>query len=280
MLRVEVDGVAKSSLTGQSTMLAKAASTVDRALSILHLFTLERPQWTVEDAARAMHLPTSTVYRYFRSLTSAGMIVNFTAGRYVIGPAIIELDRHMRRSDPLIVSAQPVMDRLARDCHMQAVTLLCRIYQLKVMCVDQRVNFPSELGSSYERGRPMPLFRGSASKVILAYLPSRLIKRAFERDAEAAHIAGFDQDRTAFKSEMRAIRRAGLCITHGEIDPGVIGISAPVFTSDGEIVASIGVVIHANAFDDRTSAELCDLVISGGTELTQLLTEAETRDKP
>jgi DNA-binding IclR family transcriptional regulator len=44
-------------------------------------------------AAGALNLAISTAYRYFRSLTQAGLLVPHTTGRYLLGPAIIQYDR-------------------------------------------------------------------------------------------------------------------------------------------------------------------------------------------
>ena len=84
-----------------------AMTTSDRVLAVLNLFTLEQPEWTVEGAAGALNLAISTAYRYFRSLTKAGLLVAHTTGRYLLGPAIIQYDRQIRLHDPLITAAQP-----------------------------------------------------------------------------------------------------------------------------------------------------------------------------
>jgi DNA-binding IclR family transcriptional regulator len=221
-------------------------TTADRVLSILRLFTLERPEWSVEAAARELGLSQSTAYQYFRSLVNAELIVAFKAGRYVIGPAIIELDRQTRHRDPLIQAAQQSLVELAGTAGDAGVALLCRLYGSTVMCVDQCAAARPSFGVSYERGRPMSLNRGAASKVILAYLPPRALKRHYEASATRAGDGGASGDWAAFKASLRDIRKAGYCQTQGELDPGVIGVSAPVFSPNGEILGSIGLVLAAD----------------------------------
>jgi DNA-binding IclR family transcriptional regulator len=80
-------------------------TTSDRVLGVLALFTHERSEWSVEDAAEALEVPVSTAYRYFKSLSSAELLIPYWPGRYVLGPAVIELDRMMRLRDPLINAA-------------------------------------------------------------------------------------------------------------------------------------------------------------------------------
>jgi IclR helix-turn-helix domain len=90
-------------------------SATDKLLAIFALFTEEAPEWTVEGAASHLGIATSTAYRLFKSLTDAGLIVAFASGRYVLGPAVIQLDRQIRLQDPLIRAAETTMKRLASE---------------------------------------------------------------------------------------------------------------------------------------------------------------------
>ncbi|MDE3109005.1 MAG: IclR family transcriptional regulator, partial [Acidobacteriota bacterium] len=140
-------------------------STAHRLLGILALFTVERPVWTVEEAAKEMRVSVSTAYRYFAELSRAGLLDPFPAGKYVLGPAIIEGDRKIRMTDPLIQIGRPAMQRLVARAGSAGVAILCRIYHNGVMCVHQESSAVPEGGISYERGRPMPMFRGASSKI-------------------------------------------------------------------------------------------------------------------
>ncbi len=251
--------------------------TADRVLSVLRLFTVERPEWTVDQAMQELGLSQSTAYEYFRSLVEAGLLVVSKTGRYVIGPAIIEFDRLTRIRDPLILNARPVLERITTDLPAGSVGLLCRAYRLTVMCVDQFSPTPTNSPVSYERGRPMPLFRGAASKIILAHMPRRKLRRYFDQFAGEVAAAGMGDDWESFRATLRRIRAAGVCVTYGELDKGRIGISGPVFSSDGEILGSIGVVVQADALasdkDLRSAVEFS--VDEAGRELTQRLKEPE-----
>src|ERR1700728_1549710 len=151
-------------------------ATADRLLSALGLFTLEEPEWTVERAAERLGASISTTYRYFSSLSAVGLIESLTAGLYVLGPAIVEYDRQIRLLDPLLKVSRPILQRLVEMADQKGVALLCRRYRQQVMCVHQEVGSGADPTVGYERGRPMGLVRGAASQVILAHLPSRLLK--------------------------------------------------------------------------------------------------------
>ncbi|MGY9105836.1 MAG: HTH domain-containing protein, partial [Alphaproteobacteria bacterium] len=77
----------------------------------------------------------STLYRYLKTLSAAGLITSLPNVGYTFGPRIAELDYEMRNRDPLIIGAKPVMEKLVED--IPGVALLCRRYRDRVLCVHQ-----------------------------------------------------------------------------------------------------------------------------------------------
>ncbi|MGN7998959.1 IclR family transcriptional regulator [Sphingomonas sp. 22176] len=229
-------------------------ATADKVLSILGLFTMEQPNWTVDAIASTLALSGSTAYQYVGSLVAAGLLTSDKSGRYTIGPAVIEMDRLLRRFDPLIHEAQGPLHGLVEAIEGEAIGLLCRIYRLRVMCVDQAVRHAPTASISYERGRPMPLTRGAASKSILAHLGTRTLRRFYDSDPIGVAAAGLGDGWEAFRRTMRQMRKAGVLVTVGELDPGMMGISAPVFDGQGEVLGSIGLVVPAYDYPEGSSA--------------------------
>jgi len=243
-------------------------TTSDRVLSVLGLFSLERPEWTVEDAASELKLAISTAYRYFRSLTSAGLLVALETGRYVLGPAIIQYDRQIRLHDPLTKAAQPIMKRLTEELPAHTVTLLCRLFRDQVMCVHQEFHERPDFAISYERGRPMPLFRGAASKIILAHMPLRAIKALYEEHPTKFAQANLGRNWEEAKERLRALRTAGYCVTQGEVDPGMCGISVPILEASGSVTGSIGIVIPAHQLEPDLLDEVPTLLRKAAEEIS------------
>jgi DNA-binding IclR family transcriptional regulator len=218
-------------------------TTSDRLLSVLGLFTVERPEWTVEEAAKELRLAASTTYRYFRSLSKAGLIVAVATGRYVLGPAIIQYDRQIRLRDPLTTAAQPIMKRLTEQLPGHTLILLCRLFRDQVMSVHQESAAEPDFAVSYERGRTMPLFRGASSKIILAHMPPRIVKTLYEAHAVKFTQAAFGKNWDEANKRLRALRSAGVAIAHGEVDPGMCGIAVPVFEPGSVVIGSLSIVI-------------------------------------
>lgn len=240
-------------------------------LGILSLFSVERSQLTVEQVARELGSSVSTTYRYFRSLASAGLIEQASGGRYILGPAAVQLDWLIRRTDPMIHAAAPAMYLLGGAVEIPAVILLCRLYRGQIMCTAQTAIRAPHFASSYQRGKPMPLIRGAASKVILANMPAATAKRLYnQHDAEMA-AAGLGDDWPAVRTSLKAIQSAGICTTSGEIDYGLTGIAAPILGVEATPAGCIAIVVATATLRQKSTASLSNLVQTAGAQISASL---------
>ena len=77
-------------------------SSFANGLRILDLFMEGRISVHVDDVVKMLASSKATAYRYLGFLCDAGLLSPTSGGTYVLGPRIIELDRLMRISDPLL----------------------------------------------------------------------------------------------------------------------------------------------------------------------------------
>jgi len=161
-----------------------------------------------------------------------------------------------------VVAGRPVLHDVVMQAHVPCVAMLARFYNGSVMCVADEAAADTPFRSSYERGRPMPLVRGSTSKVILAHLPTRQFNKLIEN-------AGLDNKAEALRTELADIRKRGFCSTASEIDPGLAGISAPVILKDAGLVASLSIVAHDAGIDEGQRRRLILLVVSAASLLAE-----------
>lgn len=240
--------------------------TTDRSLGVLTLFSIEKPVWTAEAAAAELKVSMPTIYRYLLALEKVGLVATASAGKYVLGPAIIQFDRQIQLTDPLLIAARPVMDDLSAYAPEGSVVLLCRSFGDSVLCMHQVLSKGPQPLVSYERGRPMPMMRGATSRIILAYQPLRLLKALFIAHQDDARLAGLGDSWEAFRASMANLRKAGCAITHGEIDRGRIGVAVAVLNDDRHVIGSLSYVVP-DATDQRTIPRLASLLQTGAREI-------------
>ena len=222
---------------------------IDRYIDVLNLFTTEKSMWTVFEVSAALQVPSSTIYRTMRELVRAHMLEVAMDGYYRLGPAFIEFDRRTRLTDPLTQLAIPMLADIVQHAGVPGVAVLARLYGNTVMCVADARSPAGAVGTSYERGRPMPLTRGATSKVILAQLTTRrLNKLVATADPSSQSLSS-----RVFLDDLAAIRKNGYSIGRSEVDEGRVGVAVPASIPEQALIASLSFVI--NAFESNEAIE-------------------------
>jgi DNA-binding IclR family transcriptional regulator len=224
-----------------------ADNSLAKMLSVLDVVE-DAPAELAFDAIHArLGYTRSTLYRYLKVLTDAGLLTSLPNVGYTLGPRIIELDYTIRTRDPLINAARPVMSELVRA--ENGVALLCRRYRHRVLCVHQEQG-AATFQSRYERGRARPLVFGAASQIILANLPASGIAKLYAAEPGQFQAAGLGADLAEVKQSLRKMRQAGWSASEGQITPGVTGIAAPIFDSSGAVLGSLSLTLGRAGIDE------------------------------
>lgn len=207
-----------------------------RMLDVLDLYSETVTLLTAEEVAARLQVSRPTAFRYMRELSAAGFLANYS-GRYSLGARIITLDYRIRMSDPVVQQAREVMRTLCAETACSA--LLCRMYNDDIVHVHHEAGYDDASLSFFGRGRPLPLFRGSASKTMLAFLPKARLKKLYERHREEPDVVAIARDWPAFLAYYEAIRQAGSYVSDQEVDQGTVGIAAPILVPS---VGPVGVI--------------------------------------
>ncbi|WP_417584570.1 IclR family transcriptional regulator [Nitrincola sp.] len=225
---------------------SKPPSSLERMLSVLDLFAEDATVWSVEGICDAMEFTRSTAYRYTKELADAGLLFQVAPGRYTLGARIIQWDRQLRLSDPLVRAAKQLEPEL--DVSTREAWLICGLFKEQVICVEEFGGFGRQV--SYSRGTPRPLLKGATSKAILAFLPNRQLMQIFVNYSEEIKRTNLGSDWDEFKKSLRRIRQKGFAVTKAEVDKGVFGIAAPIFNPDKKVIGSLSIVQPIEYYDE------------------------------
>ncbi|MCA1407614.1 IclR family transcriptional regulator [Ensifer sp. IC3342] len=225
----------------------------EKMLGILDLFDSgeDAVAVTFDEMHERLGYTRSTLYRYLKTLTDAGLLTSLPSVGYMLGPRIVELDYKIRTGDVLIRAARPVMEELAGQ--FRGIALLCRRYRFDVLCVHQESGTDT-IHSNYERGRRRSLLHGAASLGILAYLPDHQLRKFYGLVPEQFAAAGLGTTLKEVKGALRKHRQRGWVSTTGDVTPGVTGVAAPIFDSRSEILGSLSLTLR----DSRTNTKMIE----------------------
>ena len=251
----------------RKTAAPEARASLARALRILDFYSETQPLWSVEQISAALRLAAPTCYRYVRDLVSAGLLVRAPGGRYALGPRIVKLDYTMRQADPLLRAAPPIMRDLAGRTGIDCV--LSALYGHEILDTHREPGADA-LPLAYGRGRPRPLLQGAAPKVILAAQTTRWQSRLFAAEAGDIQAAGMGATWPEFRKYLAAIARAGYYVSHGELEPALSAIAAPIVTNPPDpATCAIALVATTEQFDQCSLPELARLIVAAAAAVTR-----------
>jgi DNA-binding IclR family transcriptional regulator len=229
----------------------------EKILQVLDILEDSSAGLMFDEIHARLDAPRSTLYRYLKALTDAGLIASLPNTGYSLGPRIAELDYKMRTTDPLIVASRPVMTELAQST--QTVALLCRLYRNNVLCIHQE-SHPDAMRSNYERGRSRPLLRGAASRVILAYMAPRTIARLYEEQPDAFRDADLGAALAEVRAGLKKIRQRGWESVEGQVTPGATGIAAPILDSGDAVIGSLSITLSRVRMEEADVQRIAERV--------------------
>lgn len=239
---------------------------VFRYTRILDKFTEEHRVWTVAGLAGELGVATSTLYRQVRELVAVGFLEGTVDSQYRLGPAFVEFERRVRRTDPLLRAGEIFLGPLVKWMGFRCSALLARLYGNKVMCVSDAHSADMLFRSSFERGLPMPLVRGATARATLSVIESRRLKRLL---ANEAGLKGEALEK--FLSELFQIRRQGFWIAEGEVDPGAVGIAVPILDRKLGIEASLSIFTRAEDLREDRKMGVARQLMATASQIEEFL---------
>lgn len=192
----------------------------ERLLLVLTALASHGKAMSVKDMLGATGLAQSTLYRQVALLKRWGFVTE-DAGFYAPGPISLQLALGFDVNSMLVEASRDSMMQLSRTTG-ESVGLIVAVND-QVICLEM-IESTHSLRCSFEKGRAVPLRAGASAKSLLAFMADKTRAESLERQ-----FASDDAARAALEAELERIRARGYAVSDSEVDPGVWGVSAPVF---------------------------------------------------
>jgi DNA-binding IclR family transcriptional regulator len=192
----------------------------ERLLLVLTALAGHGKAMSVKDMLAVTGLAQSTLYRQVALLKRWGFVTE-DAGYYAPGPISLQLAVGFDINSLLVESSRDGMTQLSRTTQ-ESVGLVVAVND-QVICLEM-VESTHSLRCSFEKGRAVPLKAGASAKSLLAFMPDKTRIETLDRQ-----FTGDPQARIALEAELDRIRSRGYAVSDSEVDPGVWGVSVPIF---------------------------------------------------
>lgn len=200
-------------------------STLANCAAVLRLFSAERRQLSVTEAAALLGIPKSSASRLLKAMREEGLLRNVAGTpRYEIGNLLFEVARLHRSSSDLIELADRELRELTRQTgHTGYVSILDRADVLVIRM--HRGTHPLQVVTPL--GARAPAFATANGRAVLARLTDAEV-RALHRGGLRPPSPAAPQDMEALLEALATVRRVGHCTAIDEAIPGVGSIAVSV----------------------------------------------------
>jgi DNA-binding IclR family transcriptional regulator len=239
-------------------------------LDVMDLITPERPVVTVDEICELLGYAPASAYRYVRELAGAGYLVRLPTG-YSLGPRIIELDLQMRENDPLLTQSRTLVEGIANKTGLSV--LISELYEERVVAVYQE-HTPNE-HVTFGRGRSMPLFKGATTRVIIAHLTPKRLRRLYDKHEENPDAIAIGPDWRSFSRAMLEVRKEGFCLSKGELDDKNAGIAAPILDGSNRVFGALTIVGTIDRFSAYNESFLVSTVLQAAETISAFIQGGE-----
>lgn len=218
----------------------KETGTVKRVLMLLRCL-VDYPGESAQSLAQRLNLPRSSTHRLLATLRANDYALNEAGGAFGPGLELYRMAGKLGAQIPYRKLAEPYLRDLSDRFHETSLLTLLVRQQLKMFHAangspDDPMRYDIQLNSL------QPLVWGATARVLLAYLSDAEITAAITMQ-DPSPVQGLLPDEADLRVSLQQIRQDGYAMTHSHRTPHTIGIAAPFFNGEGDVIGSLGLLI-------------------------------------
>lgn len=216
--------------------MSKPTRALDRGLMILETIA-ERPPLTLVEIATACDMSPATALRILRTLETRAFVSRDPETRaYWIGLKAFEVGTRFLSETRLSETVRLIVRRLSATTGQSAV--LAILTGADIVYIDVQEG-SSPLRSTPQIGMRAPAHATAVGKCLLAERWSDGLTEAIGPGPYPAATQSTITSRDALREELGRIRREGLAMEHGELQPDISNAACAVRDRSGEAIAAI-----------------------------------------
>jgi DNA-binding IclR family transcriptional regulator len=235
------------------------------ASRILKLLGTSTDGFKAADIARQLKIPVTTTLRIMATLQLEGL-ARKSGGRFELGPVLIHLGNASLASTEIRAMALPVLQKLtAETVETSHLAIPCDDRALIVAVQDS----PHPLRAASRPGYMAELHCSSTGKIFLSFLHQDRTAEILGKEPFLRRTANTMTTLADLKRESELTRRRGYSLDNEEFHYGVRCLAAPVFSSDGAVVAAVGITAATVRFPKESIPKMAKHVRSAAHDLSR-----------
>lgn len=235
------------------------------ACRILKLLGDHPDGFKAADIARQLAIPVTTTLRIMATLQLEGL-ARKNEGRFELGSVLIHLGNASLAGTEIRTAALPILQELtSRTDETSHLAVPCDDRSLIVAVQDS----PHPLRASSRPGFLAELHCSSTGKIFLGFLHPHRLEEFYGKGRPTKRTAHTLISLPDIRRETELTRKRGYSLDDEEFNLGVRCCAAPVHSSDGSVVAAIGITAATVRFTKERISEMAASVTAAAQELSR-----------
>jgi IclR family KDG regulon transcriptional repressor len=210
---------------------------VNRAMSLLSLFTHHSPNWGITEMSKALNLPKGTVHGFVRTLLKLGFLQqNPETRKYYLGLKIYELGVILAGTLEINEKASGPVHQLSQRLRLDS---RIAIWDRNAVLVTLNISPLSPSFFLHQIGPRIPAYCTALGRAILAFLPHQELNTYFDKTEIVSYTPKTVIQKKRLLLELEKTRERGYSIDREETVLGLTCFGAPIFGRGGVLQGSI-----------------------------------------
>ena len=220
-----------------------------RILGLFDVLAKQPDGLSLAELNEVLASPKSSLLNLLRPLVAEGYLLH-SHGFYRLGPTAFRMAANIMSVWNFSRLMRPFLDELAaRSKESVYIGVLDRDQQ-EITYVDA-IDSGYSIRYAITVGAHRPLYCTAAGRVLLAFADKDFRENYFRTVKLVRRTAHTLTDRKELRSKLEQIRQTGLATSQGELFEGSAAIAAPIYCSEGEVIAAIAIGAPTDRFESQ-----------------------------
>lgn len=256
--------------------MSESGNTVERTLSILEAIATSTNGMTNSDINRRLKIPKSSASYILRVLENRGYLMRESeTGKYRLGLKLLSISREMLSHIDVRDVAKPVMESFVRKVNLSmhlAVLDNGRAVYVEKVEADGFVKMDIWVGHR------LPIHTTAIGKVLVAQMLEKDILTILEMRGMERKTPKSITLPKKYLAELSKVREHGFAIDNEENNLGVRCVAAPIYDSNGKIIAALGTSSTTLQIDEKHLPQILEMVKHSAAKISRQMGYAGLND--
>lgn len=240
-----------------------------RGLAVMLALSGKRRRMSIAQVAHLTGIPRAATRRSLFTLAKLGFVAMDDARRYYLRPRVLSLSHAYLSSSPIVVLAQPILDRLGESLQEACSVGILDGDQIVYLA---RSTTSRIMSPTLNVGRRLPAYCTSIGHVLLAHLPPEQIDEYLDRVRLHPYTEHTPSTQRRLRALLKAVREKGYAFASQFMEPRLCTLAVPVRDAGGNYVAGLNVIVQDRLMtEDQMAARFLRPMQDAAFELGGLL---------